>query len=282
MMVCSSKFPDSGFCNQYVIFLAGCPGKDKAFARLLYAISFFHAVALGRKEFNSIGWNIQYHINDSDFKTSVHQLQQIINENQSISYEMIFNIIAQCIYGGHIADEWDQRTLFTLLSDYLNEAVVDDPFYSFAQLNGCDYLLPRRPERREIRQYITTCIPITDVASIYGIHEYTNAYFELAHSEQLIDAIVHLPSRINEMNQSFCEFDEDISLYFTEIGEKLNANMHVCALFEMEWTDELEPLHMFLYQEIQCFRGLWQEIECTCRMAEKIFNGESKCFSFIA
>lgn len=259
---------------EYIVW-TGCPGKDKAFARLLYATSFFHAIALGRKAFGAVGWNVPYDFNESDFKTCVLQLQQFLNGSEHISYTAIFSLYANCIYGGRVSDEWDQRTLCTLLGDFLNKDMVSDPFYRFAQHNSCDYILPRRPERREICQYITAGIPRTDPANVYGIHEYTNAYFGLAHSTQLIETIVQLPSKVNQANRTFTEFDEDIMRDCGTMIEKVNTFKEVVdELFNMKWSENLAPMMTFLYQELQWFQRLWQEIEWTCRMAEKVFGGQ--------
>lgn len=67
-------------------FFNGCPGKQAIFTKLLYGITFFHAVVQERKNFGPIGWNIPYEFNESDYHISIQQLQVRIRRHLEIKF----------------------------------------------------------------------------------------------------------------------------------------------------------------------------------------------------
>lgn len=56
-------------------FFYGCPGKDRALAKLIYSLSFLHATALERRKYGPIGWNLPYNFTEDDFHISLYQLK---------------------------------------------------------------------------------------------------------------------------------------------------------------------------------------------------------------
>ncbi|XP_069675994.1 dynein axonemal heavy chain 7 isoform X3 [Periplaneta americana] len=123
-------------------FFHGCHTHERTFVRLLYALCFFHAIVQERRKFGPIGWNIPYGFNESDFNISIRQLQMFINEQgEPVPYEAVTYLTGECNYGGRVTDDWDRRTLNTILADFLNDDVVTDEAYLFCEL-GEEYGLP--------------------------------------------------------------------------------------------------------------------------------------------
>ncbi|GKT26037.1 Dynein axonemal heavy chain 2, partial [Aduncisulcus paluster] len=63
------------------------PGKDKAFRRLLFGLTFFHSVILERRKFQYLGWNVSYDFNDADFDICKNLLDLYINTYEEIPWE---------------------------------------------------------------------------------------------------------------------------------------------------------------------------------------------------
>nr|CAD7446891.1 unnamed protein product [Timema bartmani] len=169
-------------------FYEGCPRKDRVFTKLLYGICFFHAVVQERKKFGSIGWNIPYGFNESDFHISIKQLQMFINESADVPYEAILYLTGECNYGGRVTDDWDRRTLTTILEDFVNEQVVTSPSYLFCRVAEV-YGLPRKTEYQVYIQHIET-LPPDPPPEVFGLNMNAGITRDLFNSRVLIDTML--------------------------------------------------------------------------------------------
>jgi len=48
---------------------------DKEFKRALFGLCWFHSILIERKKFKTLGWNVTYAFNDSDFGVCEDQSQ---------------------------------------------------------------------------------------------------------------------------------------------------------------------------------------------------------------
>lgn len=104
--------------------------QDKAniIHKLVFSISLFHAVALERRKYGSIGYNEYYKFADSDLDSAVYSLKNLVERFPYIPWDALRFIIGQINYGGRVTDEWDRRVISSMLSKFCNPKVLEDDY----------------------------------------------------------------------------------------------------------------------------------------------------------
>lgn len=139
------------------------------FKPLLYALCFFHAVIQERRQFGPIGWNIPYEFNETDLRISVTQLMMFLNQYTEVQFVALRYLTGECNYGGRVTDDWDRRTLNTLLGRYYTPSVVaEDKEYFFEPTQT--YYAPKLKEYEAYLDY-TRNLPLLAHPSVFGLHE---------------------------------------------------------------------------------------------------------------
>ena len=70
-----------------------------------------------------MGWNIRYEFDDSDFDTSITMLYMLLNEmkEDEIPWDALKFMTGDINYGGRVTDDWDRRTLKTMLRKFYTD-----------------------------------------------------------------------------------------------------------------------------------------------------------------
>lgn len=84
---------------------------------------------------------------------------------------MIFTTITiiltgECNYGGRVTDEWDRRTLTTILSAYYREEIISEE-NCVLDTKG-DYRVPEAKKYEEFLDYVKT-LPMISEPSVFGM-----------------------------------------------------------------------------------------------------------------
>lgn len=66
-----------------------------------------------------------------------------INEFDEIPFEAVTYLTGECNYGGRVTDDWDRRTIHTILDIFCCPQIVENPHYLFCDQSS-KYGIPYR------------------------------------------------------------------------------------------------------------------------------------------
>lgn len=110
--------------------------QDRNFRKAVYGMCWFHALVIERKKFKTLGWNVGYDFNDSDYmvcedllaiymgKLKDNKPPETYDRKQPLPWQAIQYLIAEANYGGRITDDRDRRLIKVYAKDIFNENLI--------------------------------------------------------------------------------------------------------------------------------------------------------------
>lgn len=256
-------------------FYAGCPGgkdaKETTFMKLLFSLCFFHAVVQERLKFGPTGWNIPYGFNDSDLRISLQQLQMYINEFPEVPYDALSYVIGECNYGGRVTDDWDRRTLNTILADFMNPKVVSIVKYKFSP-SGVYHVPPQKFAHEEILEFIRK-LPADPKPEVFGLHENVDISKELRETNQLCDSVLLTLQQDSSAAQGGDDDGQRLMAIAADILGKLPDPYNLEEALIKFPTKYEESMNTVLVQEMERFNNLLKVIKSTLVELQKALKG---------
>lgn len=154
--------------------------KPFEYKKLLFGLSFFHAVVQERRRFGPLGWNIPYEFNDTDLDISRGQLELFLDQYDETPWKVLNFLTSYINYGGRVTDYIDLRTIDVIMKSFYNPAILTDG-YKFDR-DGVYYSVEINEEdpHASYLAYIET-LPLVAPPSVFGMHE--NAVIASANAE---------------------------------------------------------------------------------------------------
>ncbi|XP_058790035.1 dynein axonemal heavy chain 7-like [Phymastichus coffea] len=247
-------------------FFEGCPGKDKAFSRLLYSFCLFHTVIRERKNFGIQSWNDHYDFDESDLHMSIIQLQNWVNQCEKVPYKALTYVLSECNYGAKIINVQDKIFLDSLVTEYCNSKVVYDLNYDFDTMHA--YKLPKRIEYKDYIMQIKN-IP-NDILPFFR-----DQNLVLIKNSHRVENFLNSLSCLNEtavIHNIEIESNQVQSIIFQMI-EKLPSEFNVEEVQHKYKITKLEPLNYVLLEEINYYNKYLSTIKNSLVKLKRAYDG---------
>ncbi|KAG8185039.1 hypothetical protein JTE90_017062 [Oedothorax gibbosus] len=124
-------------------------------ARLYFLLAWFHAVVQERLRYAPLGWSKRYEFNESDLRVACDTLDTWIETvamgrtnlpPEKVPWDAICTLLGQCIYGGKIDNEFDQRLLNSFLSKLFTAQSFEPDFPLVTGVDGDSDKTIKMPE----------------------------------------------------------------------------------------------------------------------------------------
>ena len=157
---------------------------------MLFALCFFHSLALGRHKFGFQGFSRSYPFNNGDLTVCAQVLNNYLEDNpeDAVPWADIIYNFGEIMYGGHITDPYDRRITNTYLEVLLDPKVI---------VPGSDHVLaPNYPPLREgthaeFAAYIEEKLP-AETPLQFGLHPNSQISLLQSQAADLFTNIVNL------------------------------------------------------------------------------------------
>jgi dynein heavy chain len=242
--------------------------------KLLFGVTFFHAMTQERRKFGPLGWNIRYEFNDSDLQTSIEVLRNFLLEcNDLVPWDSLTYVTGEINYGGRVTDDWDRRCLLQVLGKFYSPEIINDT-YAFS--GSGVYRAPRGEATYDTCMEYLKALPLKDDPEIFGMHENANVASQMQQTNELIQVVLMMQPRSSggggekTGDQIVQEVAERLENSFPEDLRMENAGK---TTFKVDSEGIMDSLGTVLSQELQKFNRLLRLARKTIAELQKAIKG---------
>jgi dynein heavy chain len=239
--------------------------------KLLFGLSFFHAVIQERKKFGPLGFNKVYEWTETDFTVSVSYLRMFLNEQENVPWDALRFLTGEIIYGGRVTDDWDRRCMMSILCRYYSENILAEGYF-FSR--GTTYYAPP-PQGLTVMLGYVDSLPFEDDHDVFAMHANAEITTRRRISEKLVQTLQSSAgggSLGSSGNDAILQLVRDLLERMPNLNDISTMNESLLGNREEE-NPILDPLTVVLKQEVERFRRLLKILVESMKELDKALRG---------
>merc|ERR1711871_220890 len=231
--------------------------QPSTYKKLLFALVWFHSILLERRKFKSLGFNIPYDFNESDFAICHDLVIVFLDEYPDrVPFDAMKYLIAEANYGGRVTDDFDRRLVNVYISELFCDETVNDEHHLLSELP--DYFIPEEGDLKHMKETIRN-MPNSDHPLAFGQHLNADISSQIDDANTLIEVLVSLQPMVITASDDSAE--DPLAKKSLELLEQTPAVFDVKAIKKiMESRSDPEPLKTVLYQELDRYNRLLRSV----------------------
>eukprot|EP01006_Ploeotia_vitrea_P028045 TRINITY_DN60801_c0_g1_i1.p1 TRINITY_DN60801_c0_g1~~TRINITY_DN60801_c0_g1_i1.p1 ORF type:complete len:662 (-),score=42.29 TRINITY_DN60801_c0_g1_i1:160-1866(-) len=237
------------------------------FKKLFFGLCYFHALIQERRKFGPLGWNIAYEFTHGDLHCCIRQLHDFLDKYDQVPFKVITFLSGQINYGGRVTDDWDRRTLITLLDACVCPALLD---VGYELSPSAVYQTIAVTDQPGYLEYISGW-PINAAPEAFGLHDNADITCARAETFQTLGTILSIEPRT--ASAAGADKDEGVIEAANSILGKVRQPFDVAEFSKNYPTQYEQSLNTVLVQEAIRFNRLLDIIHKSLKDLLKAIKG---------
>ena len=255
---------------------AQCANRRK-YGKLLFSLSFFHALLLERRKFGTLGLNIPYDFNDTDFSVSDDLLKSYLDGYEETPWDALRYLIGEANYGGRVTDEIDRRVINAYLSQFFHKDVLEhEEFALTCGALGEVYRVPANTNDLKNHRDFVNKLPLSDQAEAFGQHPNADISYMIAESEAILNACTKFQmaatSAVSSGTNANAHTESRVLQTIAYMLENVPEPLDYESIAKKKKKD-MSPLNVNLLQEIERYNTLLVAVHTSLSELQKGIKG---------